>query len=659
MKKIKVAILSLLAVCAIAQTIPNWDASGNSQLEGRYNFRHIAYITSHLGGDMSKKILLHGTINFDGNGGYTISATQLDTRNEQSLPSRVSYAGTYRIAENGYGYLSNPVVKNSSIYGSISSGVFIGASTESGFNDLLIATPAPQFGTTPIFHGQYSMVAMDVPSNNHKDISSFTFPLKPNGYGSLGEISITGFVAGSPQPVKSVMQGSYSLAGNRVTVLLPLGDGKLLSGNQMIHTSTDGTFIFGGSSDSFNMIVGVKVPSSAQTQKDLEGLFYQAGIDHDASEILNKNQSILSSFHGSFRAKSGMAINHQRLNSLIYPKALDYTFTDNYSLNHDGTASDTFQRYWITEQGKIRVGIGNYPYLGISVSAKVPVMNGPGVFINSTSIRNAGSEAPFTAALSPGELVTLSGKNLAPGSAVYEGSIAPKQLAGVQVLINGVSAPVVSVNRTEITFVVPYSIRALASLQVNNNGQRSNTVTTYVNATSPGLYTIPSGGSAAVAAAHVDNTPVTADNPARTGDILQLYLTGLGIVNPENLDGMPGPISPLAKTVDRIQVYVDGKAAEVKYSGLAPNYIGLYQLNIVVPDDIRSGDVYVDVSGVDADTSQAYLSIIDGSKSNSGTLKSVNSQNSHRAGQRRWRLRSMPGEIPNSLRTGHRHGVFD
>lgn len=53
-------------------------------------------------------------------------------------------------------------------------------------------------------------------------------------------------------------------------------------------------------------------------------------------------------------------------------------------------------------------------------------MNGHGVFIDSTSVRKGASEAPFTAALSPGELVTISGKDLAPGPVVYEGSIAPK-----------------------------------------------------------------------------------------------------------------------------------------------------------------------------------------------------------------------------------------
>lgn len=631
---------------------PKMDASGNNLLSGNYNFRHIAYITTNLDGDTTKKILLYGTIRFDGKGTYSLTGTQVDTSTGIGQPVSTAYSGSYSIGANGHGSMSNPIGKSDTIYGLLSSGVFIGGSTESGFNDLMIAAPASTAMTIASFTGAYQVAAMDVPSGDHKDICDFWFTLRPDGVGNLGNIALSGYQAGSSTLISDSASATYNFLNGVGTLVMPQAGTAFLSGNQTIYVSSDGAFFFGGSPTSFNMLVGVRGPTTPVPIPEATSLYYQAGIDHDASEILTNNQSTLSSYYGSLIASNGRAVNHQRINALIYPSPLDYTFTDQYALKADGTGSDTFQNYWFSADGKFRIGIGVQPYLGLSVAIKAPTFSGSGVYINPTKVVNAASLAPFTAAISPGELVTLSGTNLAAGAATMGGSSALTQLNGVQVLVNGVGAPVTAVSPTQVTFVVPFSTtQSIAEIKVINNGVASNMVTSFVTTTSPGIFTIPSGGTTAVAAAHANNEPITRDNPAHIGETVQLYLTGLGRVKPEIQDGDSGPTSPLSKAIGKIQVYVDGKPAQLAYSGLAPTFVGLYQLNFTVPSGIRSGDVYVDVSGPESDTSQAYISVAPdaGSTPANSSMSEVSGRTT-----RRWRARERSFPITPYARSGSR-----
>jgi uncharacterized protein (TIGR03437 family) len=80
------------------------------------------------------------------------------------------------------------------------------------------------------------------------------------------------------------------------------------------------------------------------------------------------------------------------------------------------------------------------------------------------------------------------------------------------------------------------------------------------------------------AAIHVDGSLVTPAAPARRGETLQMFGTGLGIVNPLLM-------MPIALPVVR----VGGRNAEVKYGGRAPGWPGMTQINFVVPADAPSG----------------------------------------------------------------------
>jgi uncharacterized protein (TIGR03437 family) len=95
---------------------------------------------------------------------------------------------------------------------------------------------------------------------------------------------------------------------------------------------------------------------------------------------------------------------------------------------------------------------------------------------------------------------------------------------------------------------------------------------------------------------HADYSLVTSSNPARRGEPLVLYATGLGAVTPAVASGTAAPVSPLSYVQQVPELSVDGNVAQVLFAGLTPTLAGLYQMNFVVPQQARSGSVEVVLS---------------------------------------------------------------
>jgi uncharacterized protein (TIGR03437 family) len=107
--------------------------------------------------------------------------------------------------------------------------------------------------------------------------------------------------------------------------------------------------------------------------------------------------------------------------------------------------------------------------------------------------------------------------------------------------------------------------------------------------------------------------------PAKVGDQIQIYLTGLGEATP---NGDPkgnvlatGSLAPtdgsvLYKTVETPVVKIGGVPAVVEFSGIAPGNAGQYQINIAVPDGVKPGDdVTVEVTMPDGSTDTVTIAI--------------------------------------------------
>ena len=616
MKLARLVVL-LSAGCGwhLAAQVPTFENSGNGLLKGTYYFREVFYIVGDNAGDLSRALAVYGNAAFSGTGTYTMTATVLDSNN--GVPQTGTLSGTYSISASGYGFLSNPLSTGDAIYGLVSSqGIFVGSSTESGFNDLFIAAPlASPVPTNATFKGNYWISDTDLSSGSPLGAISTLFQLNPDGAGNLGNVTLTGYFGqnGANLITQTAPTVRYSFSNGAASVVFPNSTSLLVTGQKFLYISPDGNFVFGGSPNSWDMFVGVRAATGTPS---LGGLYYQAGIDEDDSQLANGFGN-LDTYFGAFNAGGGTIVGHQRLADVFNTSSIDFTYSDAYSVKSDGTYSAPAMRY-VVGAGGTRIGSGIGPFLGLNVALPAPSLSGTGVFLNPQGVVNNASSAPFTAGIAPGELLTLYGTGLSNDPQLEIASVVPlpTTLAGVQVMINGVAAPLYYVSPGQISAIVPYSTTtAVAQIQVIDNGAPSNIVTAFTSKTAPGIFTVPSGGLGAGAVLHSDYSLVTENHPALVGETVSVFLTGLGAVIPAIPDGSAAPTGPYSLTVSTITAYVAGIQASVGYAGLAPGSAGLYQVNLTIPTGVTTGDHALDISGPDSYTSEAVIPVTTGSAS--------------------------------------------
>jgi uncharacterized protein (TIGR03437 family) len=632
MRSIKITTLSLLVLAAfpLALSAQTYDSSGDGMLNGTYYLRQVFYVPTSSGTDYAN---IQGTITFNGGGSYTFSGSLVDLANG-NLPSFTA-SGSYTISASGEGFISaiSPEVPNTDqIVGLVSHGIFIGSTTENtiGYNDLFIAAPIGPLGSTSptatnaTLKGSYQVAYMDpsyFPTSIALPGGDALFSMNPDGNGNIGTINVTGYVGTNTSASTETLTGvTYSFTNGAAQLNFGGSNTALVQGTELLYISPDGNFIFGGNFNGFDMFVGVR--NATSNPSNYAALYYQAGLDLDQAAVADEEWG-LDSYYGAINAfvdQSGNndILGHQRLNSL---GSTDETYLDNYALNGDGSSDDTFflQHYFSSSDGTIRVGYGTgpsqgYPVLSLNVALQAPTFSGSGVYLSPVGMVNAASSSPFTAQLSPGEYLSLYGSNLAPSAAAATSLPLPENLNGVTVTINYVPAHLNFVSPGQINLVVPFvTTQTVAQIQVNNNGTNSNTITQFVGATSAGVFTYdPAGGFGQAAALDITNgyALVSPSTPAQIGDVIAVFVAGLGTVNGNPADGAAGPSNPTDATTNTIDVYIDDTAdkstqATVAFAGLAPGFAGLYQINFTVPAGVASGDTALEIVGPDSDTTES------------------------------------------------------
>jgi uncharacterized protein (TIGR03437 family) len=637
-KTARILLLCVIPACPFfAQSVfaQSLDNSGNGMLKGAYLFRHVLYgvnpqaDASGYVGDITDAIAVYGGINFDGNGNYTISSAgaMYSQGSQGGVPAPFSATGTYTISASGYGFITNPVTGDK-IFGLISAnGVFVGSSTEvtTAYNDMFIAALAPTSNPgNSFFTGSYTAAAF-LPGGTPNYSEDALIQMTADGAGHVS-LNMTGYYGGGGASTISqsnnglgyfFTQGAAVLTfPNSTTANFYAADGNGDSGKEYLYFSPDGSFFFGGSADvAFDMIVGVR---NAAGPPSFSGLFYNAGMYQDES-ALSLGAAYLNGYYGSFNATAGGSIiQHQRISDLANSGAFGSTFADSFTPPLTGTYTDPagYEQYTVGAGGAARVGLGVWPYIGIDVGLQAPKFTAPAggaPYIDPTGIVNAASFSPFTAGVSGGEFLTLYGSNLAPGTTVFSGTTFPTILNGVQVLVNGVPAPLYYVATGQLAFVVPFATASfpVTSVQVINNNVASNVVTMLVNSTTPGVFTRGSSGLGYGAVEHADGSFVTQASPAQPGDTVVVFVSGLGTVLPPITDGTQASATNLSNTspAGDITADINGATATVQYAGLAPYLIGLYQVNVTIPTTATAGDNYLEIFGPDSDNLQALIPV--------------------------------------------------
>jgi len=645
MNKLARAALLLAAALPLAAQGPAFDNSGNSLLNGTYYFRDVVQVVGNNAGDLSESFAIFGNISFDGNGNYSIAGAQYIDCSTSCTGGTTPVTGKYTVSASGYGFMTSPASSADTTYILVSQGIFTGSATESanGFNEMILGAPvASPLLTNGSFNGSYTMVGfIPGPANVSGGVAyntSLSFALNPNGAGALGSVGVTGYFAGSAAAQTQAYNNvKYNFNNGAAIVTFPTSTTALFfSGQEYLYCSPDGNFCFGGSPNGFDMLVGIKNPASS-AQPQLSGLYYQTGIDLDAS-TLSTGYASLDTYYGSFSAGKvsagkGTIVEADRLLSVfnINPNTNNYTaysssFADTYPapISSGSYTSSVGTQYWLNAAGTIRIGAGTFPYLGLSVALQAPTFINTAVntpFIYPNGIANSASAAPFTGGVANGELITIYGSGLAASTVVTSSAPFPTTLGNVQVIINGVPAPIYYVSPNQVSAIVPSgNPYAVAKIQVVNNNVPSNAVTEFVRTTSPGVFTLTADGLGYAAAVHnATGAIVTPTNPAQPGEYIQVFVTGLGIVYPTAPDGAPGPVNPLSSTVNTPTVYLNNAQGSTQaignyfFAGLAPTLAGLYQINFLVTPGLTAGDYTLQVNGPDSSTAQALISIGTGS----------------------------------------------
>jgi uncharacterized protein (TIGR03437 family) len=220
---------------------------------------------------------------------------------------------------------------------------------------------------------------------------------------------------------------------------------------------------------------------------------------------------------------------------------------------------------------------------------------------------NGASFVP-TQPVSPGSLATVFGTALVTTDAVAGSIPLPVTLGGVSVTIGGVPAPLLGVYKNQINLQVPWTVPAgSAEVVVSVNGTALRSIEATISPIAPGIFTTGSGTGQAVAI-NPDNSLADAGHPAKVGGILVILATGLGPVTPSDSDGV-GSLDAERKATTQPTILINGKPAEVLFAGLSPQFVGVNQINVIVPK-VTAGTVPLQIkSGGIETTDKATIAV--------------------------------------------------
>jgi uncharacterized protein (TIGR03437 family) len=183
------------------------------------------------------------------------------------------------------------------------------------------------------------------------------------------------------------------------------------------------------------------------------------------------------------------------------------------------------------------------------------------VSFTAASVVNA---ATFQPGIAPGSLMAIFGAGLAgPGGAS-------------QVEVAGAAAAVVTTSPFQLNVQVPLETAPGAQSVVVRSPYGVARQPVDISLVAPAIFV--SGTQGAVL--NQDYSLNSSLNPGRRGQTLIVYCTGLGAVS------AAGQLSPVRKPVT---VLLQGRELQPAFAGLAPSFIGLYQVNVPVPSDLPPG----------------------------------------------------------------------
>jgi uncharacterized protein (TIGR03437 family) len=202
--------------------------------------------------------------------------------------------------------------------------------------------------------------------------------------------------------------------------------------------------------------------------------------------------------------------------------------------------------------------------------------------------------ASFTTSVASGDLVSIFGQGLATGTSAASSFPLPTTLGGTKVTLNNTPMALTFASPTQINAALPFNVVGSATVQVTT-AVGSATAQVNISDTAPAIFTS--------AITHVDGSLVSASSPAAQGESLVIYLAGMGQVSPAPTlgTGQPAPSAPLMRVVG-VPLVQFGNTTPIQpdFAGLTPGFVGVYQVNVTVPQNLtpQTYSLRVSVNGV-------------------------------------------------------------
>jgi uncharacterized protein (TIGR03437 family) len=189
--------------------------------------------------------------------------------------------------------------------------------------------------------------------------------------------------------------------------------------------------------------------------------------------------------------------------------------------------------------------------------------------------------ASFSHTVAPGSIASVFGTNYANSSIGASVKPLPDDLGNVSITVNNVAAPLIFVGQFQANFQIPFETEpGTATVVVTSNGIASQAATVNVTAEAPGIFVT---GTNQAVALNADNSVADSSNPAKVGSVVVMYVTGLGALDHPLQTGSPASNDPLSNATVVPTATVGGVNAVVQFAGMSPGFVGLGQINLMIP----------------------------------------------------------------------------
>jgi len=233
-------------------------------------------------------------------------------------------------------------------------------------------------------------------------------------------------------------------------------------------------------------------------------------------------------------------------------------------------------------------------------------------YFPAIDFETSGNSASYFGIFAPDMLATIfSFANSTFGSetAGFSSLPVPATLGDIQVLVAGVAAPILYASPSQINFQMPGAtpVGGYEEIQVvrASTGAVLASWLFQIEAESPALFTVDGSGNGQVVALNQDGSLNNSGHPAKASSYVTLFGTGQGVVAGMPPDGHPAPSSPLLPANPALKVFINSDfvpQGDIEFSGLAPGFVGLWQINVKVPANVPPGDVpvFLDLNGINS-----------------------------------------------------------